>query len=111
MFAPPSTGFLAEHKWYRLNETNVGRLPEAPGAYELSGTGAVVLYIGWAGAAGLQQTVRDHIKDARNACIATKAFFFRFELSTRPEARAAEILEEYGRTRYGTLPECMEKPG
>jgi len=99
---------LAEHKWYRLNETNVGRLPEAAGAYELSGTAAVVVFIGWAGAVGLQRIVRGHIKDPRNPCVAEKAFFFRFELSARPEARAAELLADYRGARYGTLPECME---
>ena len=98
---------LVERKWYRLNATNVERLPETPGAYELGGAGAVVLYIGWAEAAGLRATVRSHIKDPRNPCIASNAFFFRFELSSEPGARAAELLSEYQAARYGTLPECM----
>jgi hypothetical protein len=98
---------LAEHKWYRLNATNVDRLPDVAGAYELSGAGAVVLYIGWAEVAGLREAVRAHIKDPRNPCIASNAFFFRFEVSSEPAARAAEILAAYRAARYGTMPECM----
>ena len=99
---------LSEGKWYRLNETNVSRLPEASGAYELSGTGAIVLYIGWVGEAGLQDRIRSHIKDGGNPCIARNAFFFRFELSQQPQARAAELLQAFRAARYGVAPECMQ---
>jgi len=99
---------LSERKWYRLNETNVARLPKTSGVYELSGAGAVVLYIGPAERDTLQDVVRAHIKDARNECIARNAFFFRFELSDRPRERAAELLESYRAERYGALPECMQ---
>jgi excinuclease UvrABC nuclease subunit len=100
---------LSEGKWYRLNETNVSRLPETSGVYELSGTGAIVLYIGWAGEGGLQDRVRSHIKDAANPCIARNAFFFRFELSQQPQTRAAELLEAFRAARYGVAPECMQE--
>ena len=99
---------LVENKWYRLNETNAGRLPNTSGVYELSGTGGIVLYIGSAEADFLQQAIRAHIKDPRNACIAKNAFFFRFELSDRASERAADLLKAYRAGRYGTLPECMQ---
>ena len=98
---------LAEKKWYRLNETNVSRVPRASGAYELGGTGAIVVYIGWAPGESLQDALRAHIKDSRNPCIARNAFFFRFELSERPEQRAAELLEAFRADRFGVLPDCM----
>jgi hypothetical protein len=100
---------LNEGKWYRLNETNVSRLPGVSGVYELSGTGAIVLYIGWAGENSLQEKVRAHIKDPRNPCIARNAFFFRFELSQQPQTRAAELLEAFRAARYGVAPECMQE--
>jgi hypothetical protein len=100
---------LMERKWYRLNETNVSRLPEVAGVYELSGTGAIVLYIGWAGEAGLQDRLRSHIRDAANPCIARNAFFFRFELSQQPQTRAAELMEAFRAPRYGVAPECMQE--
>jgi hypothetical protein len=99
---------LHEKKWYRLNETNASRLPDSPGSYELSGTGAIVLFIGWAGEAGLRARILRHIKDPDNPCIARNAFFFRFELSPSPDARAAELLESFRAERYGILPECMQ---
>ncbi len=98
---------LAEKKWYRLNETNVSRVPRASGVYELGGTGAIVVYIGWAPAEGLQDALRAHIKDSRNPCIARNAFFFRFELTESPEQRAAELLESYRADRFGVPPDCM----
>src|SRR5262245_45831176 len=98
---------LAEKKWYRLNETNVARLPNLSGAYELGGTGAVVVYIG-AAEISLQETLRSHIRDPRSQCIARNAFFFRFELSDRPGARAADLLAEYRADRYGVPPDCMQ---
>ena len=99
---------LSERKWYRLNETNVSRVPLESGVYELSGTGAIVLYIGWAEGQSLQDKLRSHIKDPHNPCIARSAFFFRFELSLRPEEKAAEVLGAYRAERYGVLPDCME---
>jgi hypothetical protein len=101
---------LGEGKWYRLNETNVSRLPHERGVYELSGTGAIVVYIGWTDE-DLQVVLRAHIKDPRNTCIAKNAFFFRFELTAAPEQRASEILATYRAERYGLLPECMESKG
>lgn len=98
---------LIERKWYRLNETNVSRVPRDSGVYELSGTGAIVLYIGCAAGDGLQEALRARIKDPTNACIAHHVFFFRFELSQTPEKRAAELLEAFKAERYGVLPECM----
>ena len=99
---------LAERKWYRLNETNVGRAPEAAGVYELAGTGAIVLYIGCSAGEGLREALRSHIKDPRNPCIERNVFFFRFELSDLPRERAAELLEAYRAERYGVIPECMQ---
>src|SRR5262245_45872092 len=69
-----SAMLLDERKWYRLNETNVARLPAGGGVYELSGSGAIVLYIGWADDGMLRDTVRGHIKDPRNECIGRNAF-------------------------------------
>ena len=100
---------LSERKWYRLNETNVSRVPLESGVYELSGTGAIVLYIGWAEGQSLQDKLRSHIKDPHNPCIARSAFFFRFELSQRPEQKAAEVLGAYRAERYGVFPDCMEQ--
>jgi len=100
---------LDERKWYRLNETNVARVPTGGGVYELSGSGAVVLYIGWADHGTLRDTVRSHIKDPQNACIGRNAFFFRFELAERPQERASEVVEAYRAAHYGTLPECMSE--
>ncbi len=99
---------LIERKWYRLNETNVSRVPRDSGVYELAGAGAIVLYIGWAAGENLQEKLRAHIKDPRNPCIARNAFFFRFKLSDRPEERAAELLESFRAERYGVFPECMQ---
>ena len=101
---------LSERKWYRLNETNVSRVPEGGGAYELGGRGSAVVYIGWAGSGQLGSRLRSHVADPENACIARSAFFFRFQLSDRPEALAVELLEDYRSRRYGTLPECMAAP-
>lgn len=98
---------LSEHKWYRLNETNVARLPRTPGVYELAGRATAVVFIGWAGRE-LEPTLRAHIKDPLNPCIARSAFFFRFELSDRPEERATELVSAYQAARYGTRPQCME---
>lgn len=99
---------LLERKWYRLNETNVSRVPRDSGVYELSGTGAVVLYLGWAAGDGLQDALRTRIKDPANPCIARNAFFFRFELTQTPEKRLTELLEAFKAERYGVLPECMQ---
>jgi hypothetical protein len=101
---------LEQGKWYRLNETNVGRLPDGPGVYELSGAGAIVVFIGWTRGTGLRETLRSHIKDPRNPCIARRAFFFRFEASDRPAERGAEVIEAFRAERYGILPECMDEP-
>jgi hypothetical protein len=102
---------LAERRWYRLNETNLVRLPEGGGAYELGGRGAAVLYIGWADPGDLRRRLASHVRDPENACIALNAFFFRFHLSERPEALASELLEAYRGQRYGVLPECMAAAG
>lgn len=99
---------LSEGKWYRLNETNAARLPDEGGVYELSGTAAIVVFIGWTRGAGLRETLRAHVRDPRNECIARRAFFFRFELSGRPDERGAEMVEAFRAERYGTLPECMQ---
>jgi hypothetical protein len=106
----PDALLLAERKWYRLNEANIRRVPEAGGAYELGGRGSAVVYIGWAGSGELRTRLRSHVADPNNACIARSAFFFRFQLSDRPEASAAELLEVYRSRRYGSLPECMAEP-
>jgi hypothetical protein len=101
---------LGESKWYRLNETNVSRLPRDPGVYELAGTGAIVVYIGWT-EEDLQAVLRAHIRNPRNTCIAKNAFFFRFQLTAAPKQRANELLAAFRAERYGVLPECMESKG
>jgi len=99
---------LIEKKWYRLNETNVSRVPRLSGVYELGGSGAIVVYIGWAPGESLQDALRAHIKDPNNMCIARHAFFFRFELSDSAEQKAAQLLGAFRAERFGVLPECMQ---
>lgn len=83
----------------------VGAAPDEAGVYALW-KGEELLYIGRA--MGRRSTIRalliDHLAGLHGPCT-RRSSHYQWELSPRPEAREAELLEEY-RTQFRRLPRC-----
>jgi len=92
--------------WHPLNRIEVNLVPEKAGVYELGDKDKAVVYIGRAGGGNLRQRIGQHINDPANACIRSRAVYFRYEVTTADVSRERELIEEYKRTHLGQLPPC-----
>jgi excinuclease UvrABC nuclease subunit len=89
---------------YRFTEVIIAGAPDNAGIYALWQDDELI-YVGRAMAAG---TIRERLAEHfhRRLCPCTeKATHYSWELSLRPAAREAELLQEY-EAKHGKLPRC-----
>jgi len=85
---------------YRFSSIIAQGAPEQPGVYALWHEEEMI-YLGRA--ASIRQRLLDHLQ--RSTPCTVDATHYTWELALRPEAREAELLEQF-RSRYGRLPRC-----
>jgi len=89
---------------YRLISILAAGAPEQPGVYALWHDDEMI-YLGRA--ASIRQRLADHLQRSDSPCL-LDATHYTWELALHPEAREAELLEQF-RRRYGRLPRCNGK--
>ena len=85
---------------YRFSSIIAQGAPEQAGVYALWHDDEMI-YLGHA--TSIRKSLLDHLQ--RSDACAGDATHYTWELALRPEAREAELLEQY-RSRYGRLPRC-----
>jgi hypothetical protein len=85
---------------YRFSSIIAHGAPEQAGVYALWHEDELI-YLGRT--ASIRKSLLDHLQ--RSSPCTSDATHYTWELALRPEAREAELLEQF-RSRYGRLPRC-----
>lgn len=90
-------------RWRRIDSLPPGRGRDPmPGVYELADAERRIIYVGMS-EKDVPARLKQHL--SRPGRLSELAVFWRYEHSRVPQAREAQLLEQY-RARYGCLPEC-----
>lgn len=89
---------------HRFTSALVQGAPENAGLYALWQDGELI-YLGRA--ASIRERLLEHLRQPLSPCT-RDATHYSWELSLRPPAREAELLEEF-KKRHGRLPRCNEE--
>jgi hypothetical protein len=94
-------GMAIEGPWQPLTPTVIASLPEAMAAFEIGSLVRTVLYIGGDPNEGLQTAVR---RALATADLRIRAHCIRWESTTDPRGRAAELLAAHRAAHAGATP-------
>ena len=93
--------------WRPLAPTEVARLPEGPGVFELATLVRTILFIG-AAPEGFTAALSDDIPIPPH--VHAGRLYFRFYPTDHPEKVHADLLNEYRQRHGGALPPAQSKP-
>jgi hypothetical protein len=94
-------GMAIAGQWQPLTPTVIASLPEAMAAFEIGSLVRTVLYIGGDPNEGLQSAVRRALATAN---LRLRAHCIRWELTTDPRGRSAELLAAHRAAHGGATP-------
>ncbi|SRR5258705_5504670 len=80
--------------------------PDAKGVYALYTKEMVLIYYGMSNS-NIREKLLSHYKGSEGKCT-QHAWYFNFEITSHPDAREKELLEEYKHT-HSRLPLCNEE--
>lgn len=100
-------GMAIEGPWQQLTPTVIASLPEAMAAFEIGSLVRTVLYIGGDPNEGLQSAVRRALATPN---LRLRAHCIRWELTTDPRGRAAELLAAHRAAHGGATPAEQPRP-
>jgi excinuclease UvrABC nuclease subunit len=90
---------------YSFKATTIAGAPDEPGVYALLDQGEVIYYgRALGGATTIQSRLLDHLEGRVDECT-KRATHYSWEMSRRPAAREAELLNEFRRA-HDRLPRC-----
>lgn len=93
--------------WQPLTPTALDSLPDAMAVFEIGSLVRTVLYIGGDPEEGLKAAVRRALDDPR---LRLRARCIRWEMSTDPRSRAAELLAAHRAAHGGATPAEQPRP-
>src|SRR4051812_1576795 len=94
-------GMAIGSAWQPLTPVTVDSLPDGAAVFEIGSLVRTVLYIGGDANEGLRASVRRALADPR---LRLRARCVRWEYTTDPRARAAQLLAAYRATHEGAAP-------
>jgi len=94
-------------QWQPLTPTLIASLPEAMATFEIGSLVRTVLYIGGDPNEGLQSAVRRALATAN---LRLRAHCIRWELTTDPRGRAADLLAAHRAAHGGATPAEQPRP-
>jgi hypothetical protein len=95
---------LINAPWIRLTPYALESVPRSQGVYELATLVRSTVYVGRTADRDLRSCLADEITDPRREAVRRQAQYFRYEATSRDEARQRELLEDYRRSHHGLLP-------
>src|SRR5690554_5103548 len=94
-------GMAIESAWQPLTPTALDALPDGMAVFEIGSLVRSVLYIGGDANEGMRAAIRRALENPR---LRLRARCVRFELSTDPRARVAQLIAAYRASHDGALP-------
>ena len=92
--------------WVEFHLKDVENIPDAHGIYEFGDAHRDTIYIGAADREGLRTYLLRHRTERPDPCIASSAYYFRYEETEQAVAWCDRILEAFRASHNGRVPPC-----